>query len=1075
MADQTSTLKLGVDTGSSLSELQALREALTQTKSVMSEMGGSSASFGTGGASGLMRALADIKQQVAGIKTMFDDLSKTLGNSRGMGSMNKDLKEAVDLFMQNKKSAEEVVAVAKDLGGAVGAAARQIAKMSDEGRASMEGWIELLQSTISDEELLAAAIDKVAMKQRQAAAAKAAFDQTPQGQMEYLRMLEQAYALDEKFNLNREKNEREHILMLIEANEMNQKFNLSREKADRDHMLRLNEAYEMNKRFDEAVMRDKMTEAQWEDRQWELRRARMIEEAQFENRVLDLRKKTADDSAVANARYLDMSLKQQAEHLQKLKNLMSQGASQERIDTMFSPLAQSQLPNFAGIASQAGYSLDAAGNLDKYTNSAQNAKKATDEHAAAMREAHSAARGLAGGFQMMWLTWGSIVPLMAGFAISTILKDAAKGFADVQYQMTFVKELSGDTTHSVADLSEQLHGMAKDLGITTTTAGQGLRTLAQAGLDVNQAFFALPAAFKLATVGEIELAAASTTLTGVLNAYSMNIGMVDHAADMLAKAGANSATSIGNLADAMKYAAPTAANFNVSIGETLTVLDALAKRNIVGTSAGTAVKNMIKELAAPTGTQQQNILQNVLGFNAYDAQGQLKPILDQIEELKTKLGSFDKESQGKILTALFGERGDKAFFALLGEGNDKLRETLKTLEDSAGFTDQVFTALQRTVKGNFQLMVADIDNSLAQVGANAQSALVDMMREIRSAMSNPVVVSGLTGLMQSVAELGKLAVTYGPIILAFFATLKGGALAAAGVEALYAAIDVLIAGVASAVTWFGSLTAASITLEGAAIALRGAFLAIPWVGLAGLVAGLAAAYLTLRERKDDLAERSGKELKDLGDVAAKMEEENRKLALRNQLMARGIALKDIEQRQLIVESQQKIQNLNADIADREGKLKESRGKESFMGLGGISSALRFDTPQQQFDQSMINFRKTQVMVAEANVARIQLDQQNHDALVREAKDLADLQAARDAAAVEANRTTGAVHYDPNNKDQQRKLEQDKQAIVEEYNFALGMAKDRYNQLKKGFNKLRLSKHIITVRPNSKSEAGRTAK
>jgi hypothetical protein len=112
--------------------------------------------------------------------------------------------------------------------------------------------------------------------------------------------------------------------------------------------------------------------------------------------------------------------------------------------------SESMLPSgAAGLLSLAGD----MGQYEKQVKAAGNAHKEatthTKTHAAAMRDAHSAARGLASGFGAMWLTWGNIAPLLAGASLSHGFMQAMKAGSEFAYQLTFVKALGGETAESV--------------------------------------------------------------------------------------------------------------------------------------------------------------------------------------------------------------------------------------------------------------------------------------------------------------------------------------------------------------------------------------------------------------------------------------------------------------------------------------------------------------------------------------------------------------------------------------------------------------------------------------------------
>jgi hypothetical protein len=224
----------------------------------------------------------------------------------------------------------------------------------------------------------------------------------------------------------------------------------------------------------------------------------------------------------------------------------------------------------------------------------------TKAHTAAMHDAHSAARGLASGMGMMWLTWGNIAPLLAGASLSHGFIQAMKAGTEFAYQLTFVKALGGETADSVRGIGAAALEMSKSGLYGPVELANGLRTLSQAGVATKDSMMALPQVFDLATVGEMNMKDAALTLAGVMTAFKLEVKDMSHIGDVFAKAAAVSQTSVEQLTQAMKMASVVGYQYGASVEDTATALTLLAKMNITGTAAGTSLRNMLKELYTPT-------------------------------------------------------------------------------------------------------------------------------------------------------------------------------------------------------------------------------------------------------------------------------------------------------------------------------------------------------------------------------------------------------------------------------------------------------------------------------------------
>lgn len=745
--------------------------------------------------------------------------------------------------------------------------------------------------------------------------------------------------------------------------------------------------------------------------------AKLQAEAIFENRVRDLKAKADEEDRIRNARFAAAS---PASRLSTAKEAMEYGKRDGNVNARYGS-------EVVGFANAAGVeALKKA--YDESTKSGAAATVIAKKHNDALQDMHSAARGVAGGFHEMWLTWGKIIPLMAGFALAAVLREAVKGFIDLQYQMTFVQALSGDVSKSVNGLTHEIHETAAALGVMPKDAGAGLRSLAQAGLSASEAMFALPTAIKMAVVGETTVGEAAQSLTGIMNAFGKSVGQMEAISDTIVKAAATSNASITSMTEAMKMAAPTAKQFNVSLEETSMILTAMAKSNITGTAAGTATKNMIKEMAAPTTQAVRDMMKDVLGgFSAYAKDGALKPIIQQVEELRVQLERFDRESQAAILVRMFGERGDKAFFSLLKMTKDEIKGTLDSVSDSAGKTADVYFQLQRTVSGQWKMMLAEIDFALADVGKNGEGAMLDVMREIRRLFADESVRSSLVGLTQSFATFAKTVVQYGPTILEVLAVWKASGMVAAGWA--LASAKVLAVGAALKEAAKGA------TLLGAAMNM------IPWVRLASIIGTVAAGYWLLKERKDTLATKTAKELSDLGEIASAMEKENDKLEERNKLRANGIALAEIENQLTLTNARKQVELLDNQLKAQQKVIDDERKKPANERnqLTIVAAGQDIKSNQPKLDEARANL--TAIEKAAARNAQLR-----GNAALLDASDAA-AQKTKDEKTLKA----GALHYIPSENDTRSAAglaKAEGNAILEEYRHQEQMARDRYdNELK----------------------------
>lgn len=575
---------------------------------------------------------------------------------------------------------------------------------------------------------------------------------------------------------------------------------------------------------------------------------------------------------------------------------------QKQVNLLHSVSANSSgvITSTAQLTAQMAMLSVAINNLSQSNTRAANSQT---RHNAAMSEAHGLARGLAGSMGALWLTYGNVAGMIAGVAIGASIKEIVTGFAKVEYQMTFVKALAEDTTHSVKQLSSAMHDIAGALGIAPEAAAKGLRALTQAGLTTTEALATLPVAFKLAAVGELALEAAALAATGVMNAYGMKIRDLEHIGDVMAKAGAVSAASVDSISVSMKYAAGTADQYGVKLEKLATVLTLLGKRGITGSSAGVAANNLISEIYSPS-TEGAIKAQAALGVKTY-VDGVRQTLEDTVGSIKEGLKKYDPQSQGILLEAMFGKKGGKAFYAVAQGTKEDFKEIEKTLVESAGFVANVYAENLKTVDGQFKLTTSAIQNMFAKVGEESAGSMKDLMSTIRKLLDFKqegeelsVVANAFTGLTQSVKTFITTILPLVGILAAVWLSFTVGTAVVGGLMTAFKALMAFDLAV-----WFAKSMAAGFLLNPIILTIL------------GTITLLGAAYLILKNNKESV---QGLHARDMAQSAETIKQTAKEIELLD---------KKIELRKRGIRGDQEDAALRSMAADDNIKRMEDRVKE----------------------------------------------------------------------------------------------------------------------------------------------------
>lgn len=265
----------------------------------------------------------------------------------------------------------------------------------------------------------------------------------------------------------------------------------------------------------------------------------------------------------------------------------------------------------------------------------------------------------------------SIIPgLGVAFAATGIVKTVA----DFEEAISGLQAVSRATDDQIGELTETARGLGATTKFSATEAAEGMEFLARAGFDTNQILAAIPATLNLASAGNISLAQSADIASNVLSGFQLQASETSRVVDVLALATSKSNTDIIQLGDALKFAAPIASQFNVSIESATSAIGVLSNAGLQATLAGTGLRRVIKELATPS-----DQLVEFLGTASLQTRS-LAELMDILANSAITGGdAFD----------IFGDRGAPAFLVMksgvetFGDLNEAMLNASGTAQEMA--------------------------------------------------------------------------------------------------------------------------------------------------------------------------------------------------------------------------------------------------------------------------------------------------------------------------------------------------------------------------------------------------------
>lgn len=301
---------------------------------------------------------------------------------------------------------------------------------------------------------------------------------------------------------------------------------------------------------------------------------------------------------------------------------------------------------------------------------------------------------------------------MTAFGASSV--SAGREFDSAMSQVAATMGLTND---DVKDLRSFAQEMGASTAFSATEAAEALNYMALAGYDSKTAMAMLPTVLDLAAAGGMDLASASDMVTDTQSA--LNLSLEDTAAmvDQMAKASSKSNTSVSQLGDAMLTIGGTAQNLNGGTRELSTVLGVLADNGIKGSEAGTHLRNIMLSLT-PT-TEDAAAAMEQIGLQAYDAQGEMRPLNDVFLDLQKGLDGMSTQEKQNILGAIFNKTDLSSINALLGTTSDRWEELSQEI-NGAWYTSQGLSKAFDDVIG-YNVDFEEFSHSFENIGISADN------------------------------------------------------------------------------------------------------------------------------------------------------------------------------------------------------------------------------------------------------------------------------------------------------------------------------------------------------------------
>lgn len=335
--------------------------------------------------------------------------------------------------------------------------------------------------------------------------------------------------------------------------------------------------------------------------------------------------------------------------------------------------------------------------------------------------------------------WNRAIQMSAGNAVQNSMKflggmaEAYQYSAKVQDTIFMASKIAGATAEQQTELMQLAQSVNAVTPLTAADIASGQRYLAMAGNTVEQIKDMTGPAAKLASILGQPLGGkggVADLMTNIMSMYIIPSQQATKVTDDLYTAVTNANMSLTDLAQAITYAGADMANAGYDLRQTAAAIGVLGDMGIQGSSAGTALANMIRYLQLSLADQKKK------GFSAltslglspqdfFDAEGNLIRLDKVYRKFGEALMNKPLLERTKAFYNIFGVRGTRDIsnqIRNMMSGSDKMTKILEQYDKNSGIVEQVTEERLKTPQGiieafksNFENLVVNIGSTLADV------------------------------------------------------------------------------------------------------------------------------------------------------------------------------------------------------------------------------------------------------------------------------------------------------------------------------------------------------------------------
>lgn len=472
------------------------------------------------------------------------------------------------------------------------------------------------------------------------------------------------------------------------------------------------------------------------------------------------------------------------DHKDAIAGMESAGSAAKRFNTDFGSISET-------VRTADGKMRDASGRFVSVAETIRGADGRLRDMSGRFVSGGGAAQGFAGdmtsvsgvvknmgeGFKQAGVAMGGLAlataPVTVGFGA---------GFntaVDFEKQMSAVGAVTRASAEDMARLTIEAKKQGASTAFSASEAAKGMEALALGGFDVNESIAAIGPVLSAAAADNMSLEQSASIVSDTLKGMGLpvtdattGISNAARVADVLAMTSGKTSTSIAELGESMKYAAPQAKTMGISIETTSAMLGVMADAGLKGSLGGTAFTQALVKLASPSKEGAELIQQLGLKFTK-TADGGLD-VVDVFKQVNDKTkGMSDVMQKSAVINELFGVRGAKAFTSMQGAiDTGKIDQLGESLLKAKGYADEMAATRMDNFAGAMEQLKGAVEGFALETSGLFLGPAKDAIGQYSDVLSNIVLV--MTELNATGNVTAETANKAGPTLTAVAFGIKEG-------------------------------------------------------------------------------------------------------------------------------------------------------------------------------------------------------------------------------------------------------------------------------------------------------------